>query len=220
MKEIYGFFDLENREYVIFVGAGFSKDAGVKSGWDILIETLKPLYIRENNLSALPEDYYSKIENWYLNHKEYRKLGYSDILELMYKGNIERREYLRQFFEKAHPGEAHHQLAKMVANNFVRFIFTTNFDDLIEKALDEMSLDYDVIYSDDILSETKSWDKVKTCRLYKLHGDYKIGRVRNTINELKKLDTLISEDFQYIINRHGLIVTGYAGRDEGVMNHF
>ena len=31
----------KNRDYAVFVGAGFSKDAGVKSGWDILIETLR-----------------------------------------------------------------------------------------------------------------------------------------------------------------------------------
>lgn len=208
------------REYVLFLGAGVSKDAGVKSGWDILIETLKPLYIRENKLKELPEGYYSKIQEWYLNHKKYRKLGYSQLLELMHEGDIERREHLKQYFEDARPGEAHRQLALMVANSLVRFIFTTNFDDLVEKALEEMNLDYDVIYSDDILSATKSWDKVETCRVYKLHGDYNTGKVRNTITELRELDPLIAEDFQYIIDRHGLIVIGYAGRDEGVMNHF
>jgi len=210
----------KNRDYVIFVGAGFSKDAGVKSGWDILIETLIPLYVNENNLSELPTDHYSKVEDWYLKHNEYSKLGYSEILELLYKGEIERREYLKKFFVNAQLGEAHRQLALMVANRLVRFIFTTNFDDLIEKALDEMNLDYDVIYSDDILRSTKSWDKVQTCRIYKLHGDYKTGKVRNTVSELQKLELLISDDFQYIIDRHGLIVIGYSGRDRGVMDHF
>jgi hypothetical protein len=209
-----------NREYVIFVGAGFSKDAGIKSGWDILIETLKPIYIDENNLSELPENHYKLIEEWYINHEQYNKLSYSSILELMYDGDLERREYLKKFFINEKPGEAHKQLALMVANRFIRFIFTTNFDDLIEKALDELNLDYDVIYSDDILLGTKSWDKVETCRIYKLHGDYKTGRIRNTITELKALDPIIADDFQYIIDRHGLIVIGYSGRDEGVMNHF
>lgn len=209
-----------NRDYVVFVGAGLSKDAGIKSGWDILIETLKPLYIVENNLLKLPNDYYKQIESWYLNHNKYKDLGYSSILELMHEGDVERREYLKQFFIDETPGEAHRQLALMVANNLIRFIFTTNFDDLIEKSLDELNLDYDVIYSDDILLGTKSWDKVETCRIYKLHGDYKAGKVRNTIAELKELDGVISDDFQYIIDRHGLIVVGYSGRDDGIMKHF
>lgn len=209
-----------NRDYVVFVGAGFSKDAGVKSGWDILIETLKPLYVDEAGISELPEDYYSKIENWYLSHEKYSTLGYSDILELFYKGEIERREYLRTFFASAQPGEAHRQLALTVKNQLIRFVFTTNFDDLIEKALDELGIDYDVIFSDDILAGSKSWDKVKTCRIYKMHGDYKTGKVKNTINELKQVDPGMSDDFQYIIDRHGLVVIGYAGRDEGIMTHF
>jgi hypothetical protein len=29
------------RKYVLFCGAGISKDAGVPTGWDILLETLR-----------------------------------------------------------------------------------------------------------------------------------------------------------------------------------
>jgi hypothetical protein len=210
----------KNREYVVFVGAGFSKDAGIKSGWDILIETLRPIYYSENNITQESESDYKDIENWYMNHETYSKLGYSDILEIMKKGDIERREYLKQFFENEQPGEAHRQLAQMVAQKLVRFIFTTNFDDLIEKAVDELGVKYDVIYSDDVLSHSRSWDKIDSCRIYKLHGDYKAGKVRNTYKELESLDPKIAEDFQYIIDRHGLIVIGYSGRDEGVMKHF
>ncbi len=209
-----------NREYVFFVGAGLSKDAGVKSGWDILIETLKPIYITENNPTELPENYYQHISQWYLDHATLRNLGYSEILEQLYEGDIERREYLRQFFENTQPGEAHSILAQLVKSEIIRFIFTTNFDDLLEKALDELNVPYDVIFSDDILRASKSWDKVKTCRIYKLHGDYKTGRIRNTIPELERLDPAICEDFKYIIDRHGLVVIGYAGRDKGVMECF
>ena len=210
----------KNREYVVFVGAGFSKDAGIKSGWDILIETLKPLFIDEKKLDTLPENHYEEIENWYLGHQELSKQGYSEILEILYPGEMERREYLKQFFGNVQPGESHRQLAEMVQKQLVRYIFTTNFDDLIEKALDERGVDYDVIYSDDILQYSKSWDKVEICRIYKLHGDHKTGKVRNTLSELEYLEPLIADDFQYIIDRHGLIVIGYAGRDEGVMQHF
>ncbi len=209
-----------NRNYVLFAGAGLSKDAGVKSGWEILIETLKPLYIDEKSLTVLPDDYQSDIEKWYLEHEKLNKLGYSEILEIMHKGEIERREYLKDFFKDEIPGDAHKQIATLVANGLIRFIFTTNFGDLIEKALDEQNLDYDVIFSDEVLQSTKSWDKVKTCRIYKLHGDYKTGKIRNTVEELESLDIHIADDFQYIIDRHGLIVIGYAGRDKAIMNHF
>ncbi|MDO9577595.1 MAG: SIR2 family protein [Candidatus Cloacimonadales bacterium] len=209
-----------NRNYVLFVGAGLSKDAGVKIGWDILIETLQPIYLAEEEITELPANYKKDIEKWYLEHETYNKFGYSEILELVHKGEIERRDYLEKFFKNEVPGEAHKQIAQMVANGLIRFIFTTNIDNLIEKALDEMNLDFDVIFSDEILEKTKSWDKVRTCRVYKLHGDYKTGKIRNTVKELETLDPLIADDFQYIIDRHGLIVIGYAGRDKAIMAHF
>lgn len=209
-----------NRDYVVFAGAGLSKDAGVKSGWDILIESLRPLYITDTKIEEVKEITPTEIVSWYLANENIKNLGYSEILEKMYPGNIERREYLKQFFADVKPGEAHRELAKLVAMGLVRYIFTTNFDDLLEKALDEFNVNYDVMFSDDVLSETKSWDRVKECRIYKLHGDYRVGKIRNTIRELEFLDPLISQDFQYIIDRHGVIVIGYSGRDCAIMEHF
>ena len=110
----------QKREYVLFAGAGLSKDAGVKSGWDILIETLKQIYIDEKKITELPKNYYEEIQDWYLKHKSLNKLGYSEILEILYKGDIERREYLRQFFEDAQIGESHRNLALLVKNRLIR----------------------------------------------------------------------------------------------------
>ena len=210
----------QKREFVVFAGAGLSKDAGIKTGQDILIETLKLLYMQEKNLADLQDNQNQIIEDWYLAHEKLSKLNYSSLLEELFPGNIQRKEYLKRFFVDVDPGESHIQLANLVAKGTIRFIFTTNFDDLIEKALRDLRLDFDVIYSDEVLSQTKSWDKVEKCRIYKLHGDYNTGKVRNTKSELKNLDPLIAQDFQYIINRHGLIVIGYSGRDEGIMGHF
>lgn len=210
-----------NRDYVVFVGAGFSKDAGIPSGWEVLLETLKPLYLLKQDTDRSPEVAITQeeLEIWYKNNEEINNLGYSQILELIRPGEVERREYIATFFAGKQPGEAHRELAQLVSMGLVRFIFTTNFDDLIEKSLDEYGINYDVIFSDDILEKSKSWDKVTQCRIYKLHGDYKAGGLRNTDSELKSLDPLMSEDFQYIIDRHGIFFIGYSGRDAGVMEH-
>lgn len=210
-----------NRDYVVFVGAGFSKDAGIPSGWEVLLETLKPLYILKHDTDRCPDAAITQeeLENWYKNNEDINNLGYSPILELIRPGEVERRDYIASFFAGKQPGEAHRELAQLVSMGLVRFIFTTNFDDLIEKSLDEYGINYDVIFSDDILEKSKSWDKVTQCRVYKLHGDYKAGGLRNTDSELKTLDPSMSEDFQYIIDRHGMIVIGYSGRDAGVMEH-
>jgi len=207
------------KDYVFFLGAGFSKDAGVSSGWDILLETLKPLYILENDLTDESQVNTEIIEKWYIENPDYNKLGYSEILELVHKSELQRKGFLEDFFNKHDPGEAHKLVAQLVKLGFIKFIFTTNFDDLLEKALDELSIQYDVIYSDDNLKSCISWDRVKECRIYKLHGDYKKSKVKNTNIELSELEPAIAADFQYIIDRHGLVFIGYSGRDEGIMKH-
>ena len=211
-----------NKDYAVFVGAGFSKDAGIPSGWDVLIDTVKLVYLQEVNLTEEEAKNLNAatIEKWYLENDDINSLGYSEILEVLFLGEIERQQYLGKYFIGKVPGEAHKELANLVSMGAIRFIFTTNFDNLIEKALEEKNIDFDVVFSDEILQKTKSWDKVKNCRIYKLHGDYKVGKIRNTKSELKELEPGIASDFQYIIDRHGLIVIGYAGRDEGIMDHF
>lgn len=209
------------KHYVVFVGAGLSKDADVPGGWDILLETLKDHYVEENDIDDRNNINSDDIWNWYKNHLVFKNLGYFEIVELMKKGNVVRSEYLKQFFIDKEPGDSHRELASLVKSGSIRFIFSVNFDDLIERALVEIGIsNFDVIYSDEDLKQKPSWDKESTCRIYKLHGDYQRGNVKNTISEVRKLTSLIAKDFQYIIDRHGLIVLGYSGRDEGIMNHF
>ena len=69
----------KNREYAVLFGAGFSKDAGVFSAWDILIDTLKPLYIQEykkkytNDNIIENNELYNDINTWYSrNHNHFR----------------------------------------------------------------------------------------------------------------------------------------------------
>ncbi len=215
----------KNREYAVLFGAGFSKDAGVFSAWDILIDTLKPLYIQENkkkytNHNIIENnELYTDINNWYNKNFQYKDMAYSKILGMSCKTEIERKEHLKKYFENEKPGEAHTILAKLIADGYIRYVFTTNFDDLLEKALAKLNVSFDVITSDNDIKSSISWEKVKTCRIYKLHGDYKKSKIKNTEKELEKLDTKIANDFQYITDRYGLIVIGYAGKDKGVMTH-
>jgi hypothetical protein len=149
-------------------------------------------------------------------------MDYSECLDHLFPGIEQRRVYLNSFFEGKEPGEVHKLIAKLVKIGVFRFIITTNFDNLIEKALDAEGLKdrYSVISTDDQARHSDSWDKVETCRIYKLHGDKDQGLIRNTITELDNLGEHLKKDFQEIIDRHGVIVIGYRGADVGVMKCF
>ena len=70
------------------------------------------------------------------------------------------------------PNTNHIMLARLVATGKVRTIVTTNFDRLIEKALEQQhkqaGLDYDVIYREEDF-ERIDWAQDR-CRLIKIHG--------------------------------------------------
>ncbi len=207
------------RRFVLFCGAGISKDAGVPSGQDILVDTLSKIYQQEQKKEKFSTE---ELTKWYQKNKSLKDMPYSEILDLVYHGMEQKRLYLNSFFEGKHPGETHKTIAKMVRTGLIRFIITTNFDNLIEKALDMEDLrdKYSVISTNDQAKNSDTWDKVEVCRIYKIHGDKDQGPIRNSPTELEKLDEYIKIDFQELIDRHGVLVLGYAGEDEGVMRCF
>jgi len=85
-----------HRDYAVLVGAGFSKDAGIPSGWDVLLKTIEPHYItdkfkdsQEKPTTPTPKE----LEEWYNSNEELRNLGYSQILDLIKPGELERKQF-------------------------------------------------------------------------------------------------------------------------------
>ncbi|MBU0576931.1 SIR2 family protein [Patescibacteria group bacterium] len=207
------------RRFILFCGAGVSKDAGIPSSQDIRFDTLGKIYQQEQKKGKFSK---KEVEEWCLQNKTLKSMTYSDILDLAYPGMEQKRLYLNSFFEGKQPGETHKAIAKMISTGLIRFIITTNFDNFIEKALDSEGLGdkYSVISTNDQAKNSDTWDKIEVCRIYKIHGDKDQGIIRNSPKELEKLDKYIEKDFQELINRHGVIVLGYAGEDEGAMRCF
>lgn len=202
-----------SQKYVFFIGAGVSKDAGVPSGWDILIQTLQKIIVQEDeskrNISK--ED----IEKFYRDRFE-EKFGYSDIIGQLFPSNEEQRDYLKSFFKGIVPGEAHRLIAELVKGKLIKYIITTNFDTLIETALDDVGLkgQYTVIDSQDDVLTSKPWNKEDICRIYKIHGTIEKGTIRNTKKDLARLPKELTKDCLDVIERHGVIILGYAANDE------
>ena len=59
-----------------------------------------------------------------------------------------RREYLAGFFETAEPGSTHESLAQLAEDGLVRVFITTNFDRLLQHALQARGIEPVVIASD------------------------------------------------------------------------
>nr|QNO49190.1 hypothetical protein CDCKMDEO_00035 [Methanosarcinales archaeon ANME-2c ERB4] len=208
------------KKYVLFCGAGVSKDAGSPTGWDILLETLKLVRTQEESENKEYTD--NEMETYY--EENFKDFTYSEIIESLFPSMEEQREFLEKLFENKAPGKAHKLIAEWVKAGLIRFIITTNFDSSIEHSLDNAGLrgKYSVITDGKQVLTSKPWNHVENCRVYKVHGTIEQGEIKNTKKDLEKLDRDLEKDFLDIIERHGVIVLGYAGNndDKAVMDCF
>lgn len=198
-----------------FLGSGVSRPAGIPTGKEILRDAVIQLYKLSNNIESVSD---KELLKW-LKKSNYKDFTYSQILEAFCPSPEERRRFLEKYFIGKNSTDFHRLVAKMVKKNVIKVILTTNFDRLMEKALEDESIDYNVVASSDDLVHIRPREH-SNCRIMKLHGDYQKTNIRNTKKELQKLEPAIEKEFQEILDRYGITVIGYSGADEGVMSCF
>lgn len=166
--------------YALFLGSGVSLDAGIPTGSQLLHETKKTLYLMDKEIKNVENK--NDFKKW-IKENEIDDIEYSDLLE-MFPSEEDRRSFLEPFFSGKQPTESHKIIAKMVEDGFVKVIITTNFDRLLEKALEDRGLDFDVVSSPHDLKVLKPREH-SNCRIVKVHGDYKHLNIKNTKKNLK-----------------------------------
>jgi hypothetical protein len=177
-----------------------------------LLKTLRRIRVQGEGENKEYTD--KEMETYYEENFEYST--YSEIIESLVPSREEQRGFLENLFENKAPGKAHKLIADWVKAGLIRFIITTNFDSSIEHSLDDVELrgKYSVITNGAQVLTSKPWHLVENCRIYKVHGTIKQGEIKNTKKDLEKLNGDIERDFLDIIERHGVIVLGYAGNKE------
>ena len=137
--------ELEENNFAIFAGAGLSAPAGYVN-WK---ELLRPLSI-ELNLDIDKETDLVSLAQYYVNENH----GRSRLTERL----IDEVGIVRE------PTTNHKILAKLPISTY----WTTNYDDLIEKSLDNEGKIADKKFTKNHLSQTK---KGRSAIVYKMHGD-------------------------------------------------
>lgn len=202
------------KKYVLFAGAGVSKDAGIPTSWDLMMKTASLLYVAENK-EANPILNKSQIEDWFL-QSDYAKMEYAELMDILYPTQSGQQSFLREYLN-GHPlGDSHRGIAELARREIIRAIITTNFDNYIEKALEEKKLDVQVISTDEDLEHSEPLIHCRSIRVYKPHGDLGRGKLKNTPRDIEKLSPVMEEELIRVLSEHGVIVLGYSGRDKGI----
>ncbi len=135
--------------YAVLVGSGVSSAAGVPTGWQVVQALIRKVALVEGADPAEVED---RPEDWWAakGHPEPR---YDTLLPRLASTDAARQALLRKYFETlpdgthVQPTAGHHALTTLAASGRVRVILTTNFDRLIERALDQAGVAPQVIAS-------------------------------------------------------------------------
>ena len=197
--------------YALLIGSGVSNAAQIPTGWDITRNLIRKLAAASGE-SAEPDP-----EMWY-REKYAEDPDYSKLINELAKTQTERQQLLRPYFEPSEqereenakqPTAAHKAIARLVAQGFVKVIITTNFDRLLEKALEEVGVEPVVLSSEDQVKGMVPLVHTQHC-LIKLHGDYLDTRIRNTPSELGKYSDEFNQLLDRIFDEFGLVVCGWS----------
>lgn len=198
--------------YALVLGSGVSRAAGIPTGWEVTLDLVRQLAATAGH-SDLPDP-----EAWFRETYS-QNPDYSDLLDQLFKVPAERQQCLKRYFEpdadereqglKA-PTSAHHAIAELVALGYVRLIVTTNFDRLLEQALEARGIVPVVIANADQVRGMVPLVH-QTCCLIKVHGDYLDTRIKNTVQELETYTPEMDQLLDRVFDEFGLILCGWSG---------
>lgn len=198
--------------YALLLGSGISSSAEILTGWEVVVDLIRKIAaIYDENPGNDPE-------KWYADKFE-KEPRYDDLLEQVGKTPQDRQAILRSYFEPNDderergaklPTKAHHAIAWLVKRGYIRVILTTNFDRLLEKALEEVGIVPDVVSTDDALKGMRPLQHSQIT-VVKLHGDYVNSNIKNTADELASYSPALNVLLDRIFDEYGLIVCGWSG---------
>lgn len=211
-----------------FLGSGASLQAGIPTGNDLIWKFKKELYCSENDISPdlfkdIQSPFKRKILQDYFDTKNdypilYADNEYSFYFKKCYSTLQARQTLISNYVNNVAPSLGHLCLGNFIITDKIPTVWTTNFDELIEAGVKKLNPAYSLnVISSANKDSLNSITNNNFHTLYKLHGDYRYDEIQNTDDELKSLETTISEKFSKSLFNRGLVIIGYAGKDNSIM---
>ena len=180
------------RPIAVLAGSGVSQSAGVPTGQDLL----------EGVARQRGETPGSDPVAWYLRSVG----GFPDYFGMVGDGTDALPEAV---FDRPSPTPAHRAITRMAAAGLVGPILTTNLDRLLEHALREQGLTFDVAYDLEALARILAGGLDKVF-LLKLHGDYRDIGIRHTALGEHIYHGVIDDLLDRVFANFDLLVCGWS----------
>ena len=198
------------RKFCFVLGAGASKSSGIKSGQELV--NIWEGDLLERNREA---------------HLEWkRQLGindknkyefYSQYYERRFKKAIDGYNYLEKLMESAKPSIGYVILSYILAHTNHNIVITTNFDHLLEDAVNYYENIIPLVIGHESLAHyiTK---QINRPTIIKIHRDLLLDP-KNTASELNVLHENWKKALDVVFSEYYPIFIGYAGNDHSLMDY-
>jgi hypothetical protein len=213
---------LSNQSFDLFLGAGASISSGIPSGSDLVWLFKRELLsvggkINGKKFQDLKVDANKKIiQSYFIEEDEKAINPYSYYFEKCYPDPLVRQEFLTSLVRDKKPSIGFMCLSALVDQQKLNIVWTTNFDDLIERAISKLDTSCQVVSPENSKSVQNFRNDIPT--IVKLHGDFRYDALQNTDEELQKLEDNLHHYFLDAATQRGLLVVGYSGSDESVLH--
>ncbi len=201
--------------YALLLGSGISSAAGVPTGGAIMEDLIRQVAaLHDKPCDPSPAKWYERTFS--------KPATYSDVLSSLASTSAERQALLRPYFEPTHeeasrglkmPGLAHHAIARLASLGRLRIIVTTNFDRLVERALEDAGMAPVVVSTAEHAASCAPLAHQRVL-VFKVNGDYLDLSLRNSTDELSDYPSACKTLLNQIFAEYGLIVCGWSATSD------
>ena len=211
--------------HALLLGAGASLSSGVPSAHQCINDWKREIFVTNNpTMKDLVAEQsvvsvQQRIDSWLKSNGHWPSEGvddYSYFIEKCHPIAEDRRKYFAPWIRNARPHVGYQLLCILAQAQIVRSVWTTNFDTLLPKAAAATSLT-PIEIGIECQHRTFRQPSITELPCVSIHGDYRYDDLKNTDEELRNQEELLKRALIDSLATQSLIVMGYSGRDESVM---
>ena len=189
----------------LFLGAGASVSSGIPTAAQLVREFKREIYATETathplRVSSMTDPNVEEtVQRYFDSRPNFPRLGateeYSFYFERAYPDSDDRRLFVARKSDARRPGYGYLCVASLLASAKCRFVWTTNFDDLVEQSFSIVSEGRaPSVVGRDTSARLDTYLRDERYPLVtKVHGDFRVDALQNTSKELAACDKDVRE---------------------------
>lgn len=214
---------------MLFLGAGASMSSGMPSAGQCIWEWKRDIFLSNN--PGLEEQFgelslpsvQTRIQTWLDHQRCFPPLGHADeygaYIEACFARAEDRRLYFERWVKQCKPHLGYQLMALMAAEGLIKSVWTTNFDGLAARSATAANVT-PIEIGIECQQRLFRAPGERELACVSMHGDYRYDRLKNTPDELSDQEADLRSSFVQSLKTHTVVVCGYSGRDDSVMEAF